>query len=68
MVPAYQKRRETDYHKIRFNGEINLGNVIALVVVMITLFSLFTKAEHRFTVLETKVDTLWNVFSTRAAN
>lgn len=47
---------------MHWNGEISLGNVISLLVMMITLYTLHTKNVERIARIELRVETMWDSF------
>lgn len=57
--------RRARQHGIRFDGTINLGNVLAIVALVISIAAWGTKTNERLTALETKLEPVWAAFSKR---
>jgi hypothetical protein len=58
-------RRNNGY---RFDKSINLGNIISMVALLITLFGFGMKILERMDSMETKVNLMWEQFSITLKN
>ena len=50
-------------NNVRFDKSINLGNIISMIVLVITLTSIGTKILERMDAMEFKVNAMWEQFS-----
>jgi len=53
MKPMVDRRRP-----MVFDTTINVGQIVSVIGLLIALWSMSARLEHRFTALETKVDAL----------
>ena len=51
---------------MQFDPSINLGTIVAVIAVIVTLYSLHRKNIERFIRIEHKVDQMWRTYMWRA--
>jgi hypothetical protein len=55
--------RRTPPRGIRFDATINLGNVLAIAALVISIFAWSVEVSERLTAIETKINPVWEAFT-----
>lgn len=73
------RRRESDKHPVRFNGEISIGTILSLVAMLVSLYGFYStsnqkvndglnRVDTRLAIVESKVDAMWKSVITGQAD